>query len=95
MTILRDPVDRTISLLRQLQRYETAIGTEGRGAETPELEEIYEWPHVFEPLVHNHQAKMFSMTLEDEPTGYMQTIDVDDARLDLRSETWRRSTSSG
>jgi len=82
MTMVRDPVERTISLLRQFQRYETATSTDRR-AEMPELEQIYERADVFEPLVHNHQTKLFSITLADNPMGYMQTIDVDEARLAL------------
>src|SRR5262249_20445672 len=44
MTILRDPVGRTVSLLRQLQRYESSM----MGNEIA-LEEIYERPNVYEP----------------------------------------------
>jgi hypothetical protein len=80
MTLLRDPIDRTVSLLRQVQRFEaSATGSDRAGAIA--LEEVYELPHVYEPLVHNHQTKMFSMTVADHPTGYLQTIDVDAARL--------------
>jgi hypothetical protein len=83
MTMLREPVDRTTSLLRQFQRYETSADAGDGRTDAPRLEEIYERSHVFEPLVHNHQTKIFSMTVADDPKGYMQTIDVDEARLAL------------
>ncbi len=80
MTILRDPVDRTVSLLRQFQRHDASTPGNDHAGDIA-LEEIYEQPHVYEPLVHNHQTKIFSMTVADHPKGYMQTIDVDAARL--------------
>jgi hypothetical protein len=75
ITILRDPITRTISLLRQLSR--TSDGSR------PSLDEIYDRPQVYESLLHNHQTKIFSMTLEDDPKGYMQPITVDAHRLEL------------
>lgn len=82
VTILRDPVERTISLLRQFQRAIPWMVAADAAPHAPlALEEIYEQPHIFEPLVHNHQTKLFSMTLADHPTGYMQEIAVDDTRL--------------
>jgi hypothetical protein len=83
-TILRDPVERTISLLRQFKRnqpWEDATGLRPRAART--LEELYEQPLVFDPLIHNHQTKIFSMTRDDDPQTYMDVIDVDRARLEL------------
>jgi len=84
ITILREPIARTISLLRQFQRYDHSPGSGGQPpSATLPLEEIYELPHVYQPLVHNHQTKIFSMTAADQPSGYMQTIDVDETRLAL------------
>jgi len=73
LTLLREPVDRTVSLLRQWSR--------NRPEQSLSLEDVYELPEVFERLLHNHQTKVFSMTAEDEPLGYLQMIDVDAARL--------------
>jgi hypothetical protein len=81
MTLLRDPVDRTVSLLRQLQRFDASNATGESASSVADLEEIYERADVYEPLVHNHQTKIFSMTVDDDPRGYMQSIDVDEARL--------------
>ena len=87
MTLLRDPVARTISQLRQFQRAAPwSDGTWQSPWEARPLEEVYDDPAVFEPLVHNHQTKIFSMTVADEPTGYMQVIDVDAGRLALATE---------
>ena len=83
-TILRDPVERTISMLRQIKRkqpWEDDPG-ERRPLASRSLEEVYEHPFVFEPLVHNHQTKIFSMTPADDPQTYMDVIDVDRRRLD-------------
>jgi len=82
MTILRDPVDRIVSLLRQIQRDESSMRGKDRSGEIA-LEEIYERPNVYEQLVHNHQTKLFSMTVADHPKGYLQTIEIDTARLAL------------
>lgn len=84
-TILRDPVERTISFLRQIKRKqpweEEAEGRRPLAART--IEEIYENPFVFDPLIHNHQTKIFSMTPADDPQTYMDVIDVDHTRLEL------------
>lgn len=82
-TLLRDPVERTVSLLRQIKRkqpWEDEPG-ERRPLAARTLEEVYEHPFVFEPLVHNHQTKIFSMAPEDDPQTYMDVVDVDAARL--------------
>lgn len=91
VTILREPVERTISLLRQFQR--TAIGrsrADGVPLAGLSLEEVYDQPQVYEPLVHNHQTKLFCMSSADQPTGYMQEIDVDESRLALAKENLAR-----
>jgi hypothetical protein len=82
-TLLRDPVERTISLLRQITRtqpWEDEPG-ERRPLATRSLEEVYEHPFVFEPLVHNHQTKVFSMTPADDPQTYKDVVEIDGARL--------------
>jgi hypothetical protein len=88
VTILRDPIERTLSLLRQFRRKVPWVDD---SAPMPPLasrtlEEVYENPFVFEPLVHNHQTKIFSMKESDEPESYMDVINVDRARLELAKE---------
>ena len=91
MTILRDPVERIISLLQQLRR-----GAAWRDPSRPApmatlaLEEIYEKPDVYETLAHNHQTKLFSLTPDDAPTGYMQVVNVDDAWLAVAKQNLAR-----
>jgi len=50
-TVVRDPIQRALSVLRQ-QR----VATPDRS-----LEEIYEDPAVFVPLIRDHAAKVFSL----------------------------------
>ena len=84
LAVLRDPVERTISLLR-------ALGRPGIWADRTKmypmaswpLEKLYEHPDHFESLIHNHQTKMFSMTAADRPATFRDVIDIDEARLAL------------
>jgi hypothetical protein len=82
-TILRDPVERTLSLLRQFKRkqpWEEDI-RDRRPLAARTLEEMYDHPLAFGPLIHNHQTKIFSMTADDDPQTYMDVIDIDQDRL--------------
>ncbi|MGQ0830572.1 MAG: hypothetical protein ACT4OV_02735 [Microthrixaceae bacterium] len=82
-TVLREPVARTVSLLRQIKRqqpWEDEPATRRPVADLP-LEEVYEHPRVFAPLIQNHQTKIFSMTPDDDPQSYMDVVEVDAARL--------------
>ncbi len=63
LTILRDPVDRTISVLKHFKRL-------SRRYRTFTLEEIYEDPFVFAHFIENHQTRMFSVTAEDKPEAF-------------------------
>jgi len=74
LTILRDPVDRTLSYLRHCQRYHPQH-------RELSLEQIYDDPFYFPKFIENHQAKVFSMTRADELISYMDEINVDDDRL--------------
>lgn len=99
VTLLRDPVSRTMSALRHFQRLTP------RFAEAS-LEEIYDDPLIFHLFVHNHQVKLFALTMADGPAAFASlkfgaaagalgagagsdvdaaaaTIIVDRARLDL------------
>jgi len=66
LTVLREPVERTLSYLRHRQR------------DAPEdrhksLEEIYADPYRFDGLVHNHMTKMFSLSA-GEATAWMDWV---------------------
>lgn len=58
MTILRHPVERTLSYLNHCRRFHR------EHANTP-VEEIYEQPWFYETFVHNYQTKLFSMTADE------------------------------
>jgi hypothetical protein len=75
-TILRDPVERTLSYLRHHRVRTPADG------ERP-LEEIYEDPGNFRHFIENHMVKMLSLTVEElRPTAMMTVVDFDRARLE-------------
>jgi hypothetical protein len=74
-TILRDPVDRTLSYLRHHRK------TTPEDAELT-LEEIYEDPSNFKHLIHDHMVKMLSLRADElRPTAMMTVADLDDDRL--------------
>jgi hypothetical protein len=75
LAILREPVDRTLSVLRHHRRGETRL----RGAT---LEEVYDDGWIFPLYVHNYQAKLFAMTANDKLESHLDVIDVDGPRLD-------------
>ncbi len=76
MTVLREPVDRTISYLRHCKRYDEDMRDRS-------LEEIYEDHVRFSLLMENYQAKLFSMTLDDDPPdiAHLCAVEVDERRL--------------
>lgn len=80
-TVLRDPVERTLSMLHQLRRAQPWEGVGPRPGASRSLEALYEDPAVFGPLLLNHQTKVLSMTPADQPHSYLDEIHVDGARL--------------
>jgi hypothetical protein len=76
LTVLRDPVARTISYLKHCKRYHEQH-------RDLSLDEIYRDEFHFRCFIHNHQAKIFSMTTNDRLESYMDVIDVDDRRLEI------------
>lgn len=79
MTLLRDPVERTISYLR--------MASERHPGKS--LEKIYEDPFDFPCFIHNHQTKVFSLTAEDDPESFMDVIHVDADRLEIAKRNLR------
>jgi hypothetical protein len=90
VTLLRDPVERTISLLRQFRRKAPWLDPGQPMMASHTLEEVYEQAIVFEPLIHDHQTKIFSMTAADGPESYMDVIEVDAARLEIAKRNLER-----
>ena len=76
ITILRDPVERTLSYLRHCRHHHE----QHRGLS---LEEIYEDPFFNPCFIRNHQAKLFALSPADQPRSYMDPLEIDDARLEL------------
>lgn len=76
ITVLRDPVDRTISFLRHCKRYEARLRDRT-------LEEIYDDEMMFPLLIHDYQSKIFSLTLDDDlpERTHLAPIDMDETRL--------------
>ncbi len=72
ITVLREPVARIISLLRDYQRGDM---------KEMSIEQIYDDPEVFERTVHNHQTKVFSTTEADGVAAWADPIDVGEKRL--------------
>ena len=83
ITLLRDPVERTLSYLRQVKRRVD----QGRGLR---LEDIYEHPYLFPCFIKDHQAKLFAFTREDRPRSYMDVLDVDAKRLEIAKRNLER-----
>lgn len=78
-TVLREPVERTLSYLRHHRKLTPAD-------QHLSLEEVYEDPVRMSRLVHNHMVKMFGMTA-DEMTGWVMTgIDFTPAHLERAKE---------
>jgi hypothetical protein len=78
-TVLREPVERTLSYLRHHRRMTP------EDTEVP-LEEIYEDPLRFTGLIHNHMVKMFSLRLDEMTGGSMTPVDFTPEHLTRAKE---------
>ncbi|MGO9875603.1 MAG: hypothetical protein ACLPVY_17605 [Acidimicrobiia bacterium] len=83
VTLLRDPVERTLSLLRVMREQRPAW-------RELTLEQIYDDVNMFPRLIHNHQTKVFSITRHDRPRSYRDEILIDGARLELAKQNLGR-----
>jgi hypothetical protein len=70
ITVLRDPVERTLSSLRDMKEREPEFRGES-------LEKIYEDPIRFPHLIHNHMVKMLSITPDEMTDGVLTVVDMD------------------
>lgn len=85
VSVLRDPVERTVSLLRQFRRrppWQTPNARRPTLADAT-LEEVYAHPAVFGPLVLNHQTKLFAMRRSEGAASYLDPLDLGPADLDV------------
>ena len=67
ITLLRDPVDRSVSVLKHFKRLHS------RFHELP-LDAIYDDPFVFEVFVANYQTKVFALTAADGPIAFASPL---------------------
>ena len=74
LTVLRDPIDRTISVLKQFKRREARF-------REATLESIYEDRPTFRFFVENHQTKVFCLASEDNEVAINCGLTIDDARF--------------
>jgi len=75
LSVLREPVERTLSYLRHHRRLTPA------DRDKP-LEEIYDDPFRFNALLHNHMVKMFGLTTSEMTDGMLTTVDFTPDRLE-------------
>lgn len=75
ITVLREPVERTLSSLRDMREREPMF----RGQP---LESIYEDPIRFPCLIHNHMVKMLSITPDEMTDGALSVVDFDRTHLE-------------
>jgi hypothetical protein len=75
ITVLRDPVERTLSSLRDMREREPVF----RGQP---LEKVYEDPIRFQCLIHNHMVKMLSITPDEMTDGALTVVDMDGTHLE-------------
>jgi hypothetical protein len=75
LTVLREPVARTLSFLRHERTSNPAVGDWS-------LEQIYEDPDHFDHLIHNHMVKMFALTPEEMTQGAVTPVTFTRAHLE-------------
>ncbi|MCC5951214.1 MAG: hypothetical protein JJU45_03875 [Acidimicrobiia bacterium] len=87
VTLLREPVARTISYLQM-----RANGPQRRGWTA---EQIYADTLDHRSGILNHQTRIYSLTVEDQPWSFLRTIDVDTGRLEVAKANLRRTDLVG
>ena len=78
-TLLRDPVERTLSFLRhrkqRTERFRDAS-----------LEDVYCDPYLLHGMIHNYMVKVLSMTVSEMRAGVATMVAYDVARLERAKE---------
>ena len=83
LTVLRHPVDRTLSFLRhQAERRQR-----GASEDTP-IDEIYADPFRFDAMVHNHMVRVLSLAPDEwgPGDGVLTTVPYTRERLEMAKE---------
>lgn len=82
LTVLREPVERTLSYLRHHRE------------QTPDdersLEAVYDDPFRFHGLVHNHMVKLFGLTPREMTAGALTHVEFTPAHLERAKENLTR-----
>jgi hypothetical protein len=73
-TVLRDPVERTLSYLRHRRAVVPAERTRS-------LEALYADPELFHSLVHNHMVKMLGLHRDEMTDGVLTRVSLDERHL--------------
>lgn len=76
LTLLRDPVERTVSVLKHFKRLHHRYREFS-------LRETYDDPVVFRHFVENHQAKVFSLTAEDQLGSFASALGYEELHAAL------------
>ncbi len=79
MTLLRDPVERTLSYLRHALRVSYPDGR-------TTAEQVYDDPYKFPFFIKNHQAKIFALGPDDHAPSFLHDLTVDASRLETAKE---------
>lgn len=78
-TVLREPVDRIISVLKQKKKHRPELANDS-------LEDIYDNPKYFEGQILNHQAKIFAVPDDSDLLSGFDPFPVGPAELELAKE---------
>ena len=88
LTLLREPVERTLSYLRHHRENEPADRRRS-------IEDIYGDPFRFHGFAHNHMTKMLSLTPTEMTNGMLTRVDFDSERLERAKEALARIDAVG
>jgi Sulfotransferase family len=85
LTLLRDPVERTLSRLRQVQQEQSFLERRARASRRAgkPLEEIYELPRG---VANNNMTKMLSLTPEEMSASMFTRVELDRDHLERAKE---------
>ena len=87
ITLLRDPVERTVSMLKHFKRLHERF-------HHLSLDEIYDDAFVFRHFIENHQAKVFSVTPADRPRTIASRVTYQEIHDYLTAVPSRRDEAS-
>jgi hypothetical protein len=73
LTLLREPVERTVSVLKHFKRLRDRY-------RDLSLDAIYDDPVVFPFFIENHQTKVFAVTPADRPNAFASALTYDEIR---------------